>query len=132
MRDLLLANPGLAGDEPAEAMDAAEAMDVDPQPVLTAEVQDQPMKTEHPGNSPGTFKLELMGPDYTPSLISSTGTPLSPITAVDNTLLDASDSVTPGADVSKASEASQPEGSPTKGSPAGTGMTLWKRKPPLM
>ena len=85
-----------------KAMDAAEAMDVDSQQVLTAGAQDQPMETEHPGNSPGTFKPELTGPGYTPSLISSTGTPPSPITTMDNALLDGSDPGTLGVDMSKA------------------------------
>ena len=130
VQHLLLSDLGLTGGESTKAMDATEAMDVDPSPVLPTKVQDQPMETEHQGTSLGTFRPELTGPGYTPSLISSMGTPLSPITAVDNTLLDAADPETPGVDVSKAPGAGRPEGLPNKGSPAGSGMTLQKRKPP--
>ena len=131
VRDLIRDNPDLARGDPTVVVDTAEAMDVDPPPVLTTEAQDQPMETEHQGASLGTFRPELADPGYTPSLVTSTGTPPSPITATDNALLDTANPETLGVNQSKAPGAGLPEGSPNKGSPAGSAMMLQKRKPPL-
>ena len=85
VKELIRANLGLTRSEPMEVMD----VDMAPLPEPAAEMQDQPMETEQSEPSPGTFQPELGMPGYTPSLIGSTDSPLSPITAKDNALLDA-------------------------------------------
>ena len=130
VRDLLLIELGLTGGESTEILVTTEAMEVDPPTVFMAEMEHQPMETRQLNVPPGTFQLELTKPGYTPSLIGSTDTPPSPITAVDNALLDVTDVETPVPDTSKAPGAGRPEGSLTQGSPSKSGMTLWKRKPP--
>ena len=105
VRDLICANPGLTGCESMEAMD----IDPDPIPEPITETQDQPMETEQSVPSPGTFQLELGTPRYTPSLIGSTDSPPSPITAKDNALLDTDPDVL-GPSQSKAPGAGRLEG----------------------
>ena len=132
--DLIRTEPGLTGSEIPEIVEAvvetAEAMEVDQQLALTAESMHLPMDTRLPETPAGTFKLELTGPGYTPSLIGSPDAPPSPITVADNALLDAVDQGTPPPDISKVPGAGRPEGSPGKESPPKPGMTLRKRKPP--
>ena len=127
--DLLLNEPGLTGSESMEFLEAAEAMEVDQPMMLVAKVMHLPRDTGQPSVPSGTFQPELMGPGYTSSLIGSMDTPPSPITDVDNTLLDVSDPGAQAPETSKAPGAGRPEGSPSQGSPSKTGMTLWKRKP---
>ena len=128
--DLLLSELGLTSGESTEILEAAEAMEVDPPMMPIAEATHLPMDTGQSGVLPGTFQPELMGPGYTPSLIGSMDTPPSPITDVDNTLLDVTDLRAQTPETSKAPGAGRLEGSPSQGSPSKTGMTLWKRKPP--
>ena len=130
VRDLLLTEPRLTGGESMEILEAAEAMEVDPPMMLLAKVTHLPMDTGQSGVLSGTFQKELMGPGYTPSLISSMDTPPSPITDADNALLDITDPAAQAPETSKAPGAGRLEGSPSQGSPLKTGMTLWKRKPP--
>ena len=127
VRDLIHANPGLTRSESPEAMDInlmlpSEVITEDP-PQTVADSQDQAMETEPTETSPGTFQPELGMHGYTPSLIGSTNTPLSPITAEHNALLDTDPNV-PDQGQSKASGAGQPEGS------LKSKMTLRKRKQP--
>ena len=95
VRDLIHAEPGLTGSEIPEIVEAvvetAEAMEVDQPLVLTVESMHLPMDTGLPEAPVGTFQPKLTGAGYTPSLIGSPDTPPSPITAADNTLLDAVD-----------------------------------------
>ena len=134
VQDLIRAEPGLTGSEIPEIVEAvvetAEAMEVDSRSVFMAESMHLPMDTRLPETPVGTFQPELTGAGYTPSLISNLHTPPSPIMAADNTLLDAVNRGTPPPDISKASGAGRPEGSPGQESPPKPGMTLWKRKPP--
>ena len=130
VRDLLHTEPGLTRSECTELLEAAEAMEVDEPVMLVAEVTHLPMDTGQSDVLSGTFQPELTGPGYTPSLIGSMDTPPSPITDVDNALLDVTDSGTQAPETSKAPGAGRPEGSPGQGSPSKTGMTLQKRKPP--
>ena len=91
MQDLLLSESGLTVGESTEILEAAEVMDVDPPMVFMAKMEHQPMETGQLNVPLGTFQSELTEPGYTPSLIDSTDTPPSPITAVDNALLDVAD-----------------------------------------
>ena len=116
---LIHANLGLTGSESPEAMD----IDTGPPLESIADTQDQAMETEPMESSPGTFQPELGMPGYTPSLIGSTDSPPSPITAEDNTLLDA-DPDAPEQGQSKAPGARRLEGSPK------SKMTLQKQKQP--
>ena len=109
VKDLIRAHLGLTGSEPQEAMD----VDTEPPPEPAAkaqEAQDKPMETEQSVPSLGTFQPELGMPGYTPSLIGSTDSPLSPIMAKDNALLDA-DLDVPGLGQSKAQGSGRLEGS---------------------
>ena len=130
VQDLLLSELGFTGSESTEFLEAAEAMEVDQPMMLVAKATHLPMDTGQPGVPSGTFQPELTGLGYTPSLISSMDTPLSPITDVDNALLDITDPGAQAPETSKAPGAGRLEGSPSQGSPSKTGMTLWKRKPP--
>ena len=102
---LIRTNPGLTGSESPEAMDVDLALPsevvTEPPPPPITDTQDQATETKPPETSLGTFQPELGTPGYTPSLIGSANTPLSPITAEDNALLDA-DPDTPGLSQSKA------------------------------
>ena len=131
VRYLLLSEPGLTGGESTEILEAAEAMEVDPPMMLMAEAMHLPMDTGQSGVLPGTFQPELMGPEYTSSLIGSMDTPPSPIMDADNALLDITDPGAQTPETSKAPGAGRPEGSLSQGSPSKPGMTLRKRKPPL-
>ena len=128
--DLLLSELGLTSGKSTEILEATEAMEVDPPMMLMAEVTHLPMDTRQSGVSLGTFQLELMGPEYTPSLIGSMDIPPSPITAKDNTLLDITDPGAQTPETSKAPGAGRPEGSLGQGSLSKPRMTPWKRKPP--
>ena len=130
VRDLLLNEPGFTGSESMEFLETAEAMEVDQLVMLVDEVMHLPMDTRQSGVPSGTFQPELKGAGYTPSLIGSMDTPPSPITDVDNALLDNTDPGAQAPETSKAPGAGRPEGSPSQGSPSKTGMTLRKRKPP--
>ena len=130
VRDLLLKEPGLTGSESKEFLEATEAMEVDQPVMLVAEATHLPMDTGQSGVPSGTFQPELTGVGYTPSLIGSMDTPPSPITDVDNALLDNTDPRAQALETSKASGAGRLEGSPSQESPSKTGMTLQKRKPP--
>ena len=125
-----LMNRGLTGSESTEFLEATEAMEVDQPVMLVAKAMHLPMDTGQSGVPSGTFQPELTGAGYTPSLISRMDTPPSPITDVDNTLLDNTDPGAQTPETSKAPGAGRPEGLPSQGSPSKTGMTLWKRKPP--
>ena len=85
VNELIHANPRLSGNGPAAVME----VDTEPSPEHITSTQDQPMETESTEPSPGTFQPELGLPSYTQSLVGSTNSLLSPITAKDNTLLDA-------------------------------------------
>ena len=111
--DLLLTEPGLTGSESMEFLEAAEAMEVDQPMMLVAEAMHLPMDTGQSGVPSGTFQPELTGLGYTPSLISSMDTPPSPITDVDNTLLDVTDPGAQAPETSKAPGAGRLEGSPS-------------------
>ena len=128
--DLLLKEPGLTSGESTEFLEAAEAMEVDQPVMLVAEATHLPMDTGQSGVLSGTFQPELMGVGYTPSLIGSMDTPPSPITDVDNALLDNTDPGVQAPETSKAPGAGRPEGLPSQRSPSKTGMTLRKRKLP--
>ena len=128
--DLLLKETGLTSSESTEFLEAAEAMEVDQPVMLVAKATHLPMDTGQFGVPSGTFQPELMGAGYTPSLISSMDTPLSPITDADNALLDNTDPGAQALETSKAPGAGRLEGLPSQGSPSKTGMTLQKRKPP--
>ena len=130
VRDLLLNEPGLTGSESTEFLEAAEAVEVDQLVMLVAEATQLPMDTGQSSVPSGTFKPELTGAGYTPSLIGSMDTPPSPIMDADNTLLDNTDPRAQAPETSKAPGAGRLEGSPSQGSPSKTGMTLRKRKPP--
>ena len=134
VQNLICIEPGLTGGEIPETIEAvvevAEVMKVDPPMVFTAESTHLPMDTGFPGVPIGTFQPELTGPGYTPSLIGSMDTPPSPITAVDNALLDIADPETQPPETSKAPGAGRPEGSPGQESPSKPRMTLRNRKPP--
>ena len=130
VRDLLLKEPGLTGSESTEFLEAAEAMEVDQPVMLVAKAMHLPMDTGQSSVLSGTFHPELMGAGYTPSLIGSMDTPPSPITDVDNTLLDNTDPGDQAPETFKAPGAGRPEGLPSQGSPSKTGMTLRKRKLP--
>ena len=130
VRDLLLSELGLTGGESTEILEATEAMEVDPLMMLMAEVTHLPMDTGQPGVPSGTFQPELTEPGYTPSLIGSMDTPISPITAEDNALLDITDPGAQTPETSKAPGAGRPEGSPSQGYPSKPRMILRKRKSP--
>ena len=134
VQNLIRIEPGLTGGEIPETVEvvveAAEAMEVDPPMVFTAESTHLPMDTELPEVPIGTFQPELTEPGYTLFLIGSVDTPPSPITAADNALLDVADPETQPPETSKAPGARRPEGSPGWESPSKPRMTLWKRKPP--
>ena len=83
--------------------------------MLVAEVTHLPMDTGQPSVPSGTFQPELTGPGYTPSLIGSMDTPPSPITDVDNALLDITDPRAQAPETSKAPGAGRLEGSPSQG-----------------
>ena len=97
VKELIRAHPGLSQSGPAEAIE----VDTQPLPEPDTGTQDQPMETESMEPSPGTFQPELGMPGYTQSLIGSTDSLPSPITAEDNALLDA-DPDAPGLTQSKA------------------------------
>ena len=128
--DLLLKEPGLTGSESMEFLEATEAMEVDQPVMLVAEATHLPMDTRQSDVPLGTFQPELTGAGYTPSLIGSMDTPPSPITDVDNALLDNTDPGAQAPETSKAPGAGRLEGLPSRGSPSKTGMTLRKRKLP--
>ena len=86
VKELICANPGLTGSESMEAMDVDAESPLEP----AVDTQDQPMETEQSESSPGTFQPELGMPGYTLSLIRSTNSLPSPITAEDNALLTTS------------------------------------------
>ena len=130
VRDLLRTEPGLTGSECTELLEVAEAMEVDQPVMLVAEATHLPMDTGQPSVLLETFQPELTGAGYTPSLIDSMDTPPSPITDVENALLDIADPGNQAPETSKAPGAGRPEGSPGQGSLSKTGMTLQKRKPP--
>ena len=130
VRDLLLSELGLTGGESMEILEATEAMEVDLPMMHMAKATHLPMDTGQSGVLLGTFQPELTGPGCTPSLIGSMDTPLSPITAEDNALLDITDPGAQTPEISKAPGAGRPEGSPSQGSPSKPRMTLRKRKPP--
>ena len=136
VQNLIHVELGLTGGEDLETMGVAvetvEAMEVDPPMVFKVETTHLPMHNRMPEAPMGTFQPELTSLRYTPSLIGSVDTPLSPITAADNTLLDVTDLETQSLKTSKAPGAGRPEGSPDQESPLKPGMTLWKRKPPPM
>ena len=132
VQNLIHVEAGLTDGEALETMEVvgtAEAMEVDPPMVFTAETMHLPMDTGLPEAPLGTFQPELTGPGYTLSLIGSVDTPPSPITATDNALLDVADPETQPPETSNAPGAGRPEGSPGQESPSKLGMTLWKRKP---
>ena len=92
VRDLICSSPGLTQSESPEAMDVdltlpLQVITEPPLPPI-ADTQDQAMETKPPETLLGTFQPELGMPGYTASLIESTNTLPSPITAEDNTLLD--------------------------------------------
>ena len=134
VQNLIRIELGLTGGDIPETVEAvveaAEAMEVDPPMVFTAESMHLPMDTGLPEVPIGTFQLELTEPGYTLSLIGSVDTPPSPITAVDNALLDIADPETQPPETSKTPWAGRLEGSLGRESPSKPGMTLWKRKPP--
>ena len=134
VQNLIHIEPGITSGEIPETVEAvveaAEAMEVDPPMVFTAESTHLPMDTRLPEVPIGTFQPELTEPGYTLFLIGSVDTPPSPITAVDNALLDVANPEIQPPETSKAPGAGRPEGSPGRESPLKPGMTLRKRKPP--